>query len=154
MIYPTLKLIHVLSSTILFGGGIFAALLGTIVFGSRKMKVIAEVGPHIVKVESYLTILSALAQIITGLWLASIAGFPVLTGWLGWASLLFCIAAACWILGVWLQHRMVELSKTAIETNSELPAEYNERFKNWTFLGLPSTTAMLGIFYLMVFKSA
>lgn len=153
MIYPTLKLIHVLSATILFGGGIFAALLGTIVFGSRKAKTIAEVGPHIVRVESYLTILSALAQIITGLWLASIAGFSVWTGWLGWALLLFCVAAVCWILGVWLQHRMVELSRTAIETNSELPAEYDRRFKNWTFLGLPSTTAMLGIFYLMVFKS-
>jgi len=154
MIYPTLKLIHLLSATILFGGGIFAALLGTIVFGSRKARVIAEVGPHIVKVETYLTVLSALAQIITGLWLASIAGFPVLTGWLWWALLLLSIAAVCWILGVWLQHRMVELSRAAIETNSELPAEYNERFKNWTFLGLPSTAAMLGIFYLMVFKSA
>jgi uncharacterized membrane protein len=65
-------------------------VLGTIVFGSKKVKVIAEVGPHIVKVESYLTILSALTQIITGLWMASIVGFSVLTGWLGWALILFC----------------------------------------------------------------
>lgn len=153
MIYPTLKLIHVLSATILFGGGIFAALLGTIVFGSRNVRSIAEVGPHIVKVESYLTVLSALTQIVTGLWLASIAGFPVLTGWLGWALLLFGVAAICWILGVWLQHRMVDLSRKAIETNSELPAEYHALFRSWTFLGLPSTTAMIGIFYFMVFKS-
>ena len=153
MIYPTLKLLHILSATILFGGGIFAALLGTIVFGSKKAKLTAEVGPHIVKVESYSTVLSALVQIVTGLWLASIAGFPVLTGWLGWALLLFCIAGLCWILGVWLQHRMVELSRMAGETNSELPAEYHQLFKNWTFLGLPSTIAMIGIFYLMVFKS-
>ena len=142
-----------MSSTILFGGGLFAALLGTIVFGSKKVKAIAEVGPHIVKVESYLTILSALAQIITGLWMASIAGFPVSTGWLGWAVMLFCIAGLCWILGVWLQHRMVDLSRKAIETNTELPAEYHRLFRNWTWLGLPSTTAMIGIFYLMVFKS-
>jgi len=100
-----------MSSTILFGGGVFAALLGTIVFGSKKVKVIAEVGPHIVKVEFYSTILSALTQIITGLWMASIAGFSVLTGCLGWALILFCIAGLCWILGVWLQHRMVDLSK-------------------------------------------
>jgi uncharacterized membrane protein len=154
MTYPILKLVHIMSSTILFGGGVFAALLGTIVFGSKKAKVVAEVGPHIVKVESYSTVLSAIAQIITGLWMASIAGFSVLTGWLGWALILFCIAGLCWILGVWLQHRMVDLSKKAIETNSELPAEYHQLFKNWTFLGLPSTTAMIGIFYLMVFKSA
>ena len=153
MIYPILKLLHILSATILFGGGIFAALLGTIVFGSKKVKLIAEVGPHIVRVESYSTILSALVQIITGLWLASIAGFPVLTGWLGWALILFCIAGICWILGVWLQHRMVELSNKAIAANSELPAEYQKLFKSWTFLGLPSTIAMIGIFYLMVFKS-
>ena len=57
------------------------------------------------------------------------------------------------MLGVWLQHRMVELSNKAIATNSELPAEYHQLFKNWTFLGLPSTIAMIGIFYLMVFKS-
>jgi uncharacterized membrane protein len=153
MTYPILKLIHIMSATILFGGGVFAALLGTIVFGSRKAKVIAEVGSHIVRVEAYSTILSALAQIITGLWLASIAGFPVSTGWLGWTLMLFCIAALCWITGVWLQHRMVDLSKKAIETNSELPAEYQKLFNNWTLLGLPSTAAMIGIFYLMVFKS-
>jgi len=154
MIYPTLKLLHIMSSTILFGGGLFAALLGTIVFGSKKVKAIAEVGPHIVKIESYLTILSALAQIITGLWMASIAGFPVSTGWLGWAVMLFCIAGLCWILGVWLQHRMVDLSRTALETDSTLSAEYRKLFNTWTFLGLPSTAAMIGIFYLMVFKSA
>ncbi|MBR0713992.1 DUF2269 domain-containing protein [Bradyrhizobium liaoningense] len=153
MIYPILKLLHIMSATILFGGGIFAALLGTIVFGSKKVKVIAEVGPHIVKVESYLTVLSALAQIITGWWMASLAGFPVWTGWLGWALVLFCIAGLCWIPGVWLQHRMVDLCKKASETSSELPAVYHELFKNWTFLGLPSTAAMIGIFYLMVFKS-
>ncbi|MDI1262556.1 MAG: DUF2269 family protein, partial [bacterium] len=113
MTYSILKLVHILSATILFGGGIFAALLGTIVFGSRKAKVIAETGAHIVRVESYLTILSALAQIVTGLWMASIAGFSVLDGWLGWASILFFIAGVCWILGVWLQHRMVDLSRTA-----------------------------------------
>ena len=153
MIYPTLKLIHIISATILFGGGIYAALLGTIVFGSRKVKVIAEVGPHIVRVELYLTVSAALVQIVTGVWLASITGFPVSTGWLAWALALFCIVAICWNLGVWLQHRMIELSRKATETNSELPAEYRELFKNWTFLGLPSTAAMIGIFFLMVFKS-
>jgi uncharacterized membrane protein len=152
VIYPTLKLLHIISSTILFGGGIFAALLGTIVFGSRKLKDIAEVGSHIVKIESYLTILSALVQIITGWWMASLAGFPALTGWLGWALMLFCVAGLCWMLGVWLQHRMIDLSRKAMETNSELPAEYHQLFRNWTLLGLPSTAAMIGIFYLMVFK--
>jgi hypothetical protein len=29
MIYPILKLVHIMSSTILFGGGIFAALLAS-----------------------------------------------------------------------------------------------------------------------------
>ena len=152
MIYPTLTLLHIVSSTILFGGGMFAALLGTIVFGSRKLKVIAEVGSHIVKVEFYLTILSALVQVITGLWMASLAGFPVLTGWLGWALMLFCVAGLCWILGVWLQHRMIDLSRKAMEANSELSVEYDQLFRNWTLLGLPSTAAMIGIFYLMVFK--
>ena len=153
MIYQILKLVHIMSSTVLFGGGLFAALLGTIVFGSGKARVIAETGPQIVRVESYSTVLSALTQIITGLWMASIAGFPVLTGWLGWALILFCIAGLCWILGVWLQHRMVDLSRTALETDSALPAEYRRLFNTWTFLGLPSTAAMIGIFYLMVFKS-
>ena len=152
MIYPTLTLLHIVSSTILFGGGMFAALLGTIVFRSRKSKVIAEVGSHIIKVETYLTIFSALVQVITGLWMASLAGFPVLTGWLGWALMLFCVAGLCWILGVWLQHRMIDLSRKAMEANSELSVEYDQLFRNWTLLGLPSTAAMIGIFYLMVFK--
>ncbi|MDI1266101.1 MAG: DUF2269 family protein [bacterium] len=47
---------------------------------------------------------------------------------------------------------MVDLTRTSIETHSELPAEYQKLFRDWTFLGLPSTAAMIGIFYLMVFK--
>jgi uncharacterized membrane protein len=152
VIYPTLKLLHIISSTLLFGGGMFAALLGTIVFGSRKVKDIAEIGSHLVKVESYLTLLSAVVQVITGWWMASLAGFPTLTGWLGWALMLFCVAGLRWISGVWLQHRMIHLCRKAMETNSELPAEYHQLFRSWTLLGLPSTAAMIGIFYLMVFK--
>jgi len=49
---------------------------------------------------------------------------------------------------------MIDLSRTALETDSALPAEYRRLFNTWTFLGLPSTAAMIGIFYLMVFKSA
>ena len=153
MIYPILKLVHIMSATILFGGGIFAALLGTIVFGSKKVKVIAEVGPHIVKVEFYLTILSALAQIITGLWMASIAGFPVLTGWLGWASILFVspVFAGSLVFGcsiAWL----IFPGRLSRQTQN-YPLNIMRYLKIGLFLGLPSTAAMIGIFYLMVFKS-
>ncbi|NPU66115.1 DUF2269 domain-containing protein [Bradyrhizobium sp. 83012] len=152
MLYQTLTLIHIISSTVLFGGGVFAGVLGTIVYGSHKTRWIAEFGPPIVKVELYLTVLAALTQVVTGSWMASIADYPLSSGWLGWALMLLGVAGVCWIIGVRLQHRMVDLSSKAVETNSGLSAEYHKLFKVWTFLGLPSTTAMLGIFYLMVFK--
>ncbi|MGJ4928758.1 DUF2269 family protein [Bradyrhizobium sp. HKCCYLS2038] len=152
MLYQTLTLIHIISSTVLFGGGVFAGVLGTIVYGSKKARWIADFGPAIVKVELYLTVVAALIQVVTGSWMASIADYPMSTGWIGWALTLLGVAGVCWIIGVRLQHRMVDLSNKAVATGSELPAEYHRGFKIWTFLGLPSTAAMLGIFYLMVFK--
>jgi uncharacterized membrane protein len=152
MLYQALTLVHIISSTVLFGGGVFAAALGTIVYGSKKTRWIAEFAPAIVKVELYLTLVFALIQVATGFWMASIAGYPMSTGWLGWALILLGVAAVCFIIGVRLQHRMVDLSNEAVAAGSELPAEYHRGFKIWTFLGLPSTAAMLGIFYLMVFK--
>lgn len=62
--------------------------------------------------------------------------------------LLYAIATCCWLVGVWLQHRMSALASGA----PTLPPLYSLYLRVWMALGLPSTAAMVGIFYLMVFK--
>lgn len=153
MTYVVLKLLHILSSTVLFGGGICAALIGTLIFGSKNLKLINAAAPHILKVEFYITVVSFAVQISTGIWMAGIAGFAFFSGWIGKSLLLLTVAALCWIPGLWLQHKMTAMADDADNANVQLPAAYDKYFRIWTALGLPSTVAMVGIFYFMVFKS-
>ncbi|HMY10966.1 MAG TPA: DUF2269 domain-containing protein [Turneriella sp.] len=153
MTYAILKLIHILSATILFGGGICAALIGTLIFGSKNVKLIGAAGAYVLKVEFYLTVVSFAIQVGTGFWMAGIAGFSIFSGWIGMALVLLVIAAICWIPGLWLQHKMAALANEASNSDMALPTKYDTYFRIWTALGLPSTVAMVGIFYLMVLKA-
>ena len=137
MIYPTLKLLHIMSATILFGGGIFAALLGTIVFGSKKAKVIAEVGPHIVKVESVLDyIVRACSNhhwIVDGID-RGISGFDGMA-WVGLATILYrrslldpwCLVSIAWLI----------FPGAPLRQTRNYPLSIKKLFKNLTFLAPP-----------------
>lgn len=152
MLYLGLKLCHILSATLVFGSGICLAILGTWVFGSGKPALINQIGPLILKVEFWLTVSAAAVLLSTGVAMAMLAGFPVSGTWLAWALLLLVIAAVCWLAGLRLQHSMLNLARQSVEQDKALPEKYTSQLSRWMLLGLPSTLAMTGIFYLMVFK--
>ncbi len=153
MFYLTLKLIHILSATLVFGGGICLALLGTVVFKSKNLLRINEFGAVILRLELYLTVSAAIALVATGITMANIAGLAFFSAWLSWVWCLLLLVIACWLAGVRLQHLMLNLVHRSLVQQQDLPADYDLYLRRWLFLGLPSTLAMIGIFYLMVFKA-
>jgi uncharacterized membrane protein len=150
--YLSLKLIHVVSSTLLFGGGVAAAIFGTHIFRSGNLHRIAEQGRWLLKFDLYLTLPTAIIQTLTGIWMASYLGVSPTSGWMGMAWILLGVVGACWLPGVWLQHRMTAMAQDSLNKATDLPDQYAKLLHTWTLLGLPSTAAMLGVFYLMVFK--
>lgn len=152
MLYFWLKLIHVLSSTILFGTGIGTA--SVMVYGHRTKNpiVIAAISKYVVFADWIFTGTSGILQPITGLGMVYLAGFSWTSFWILGSIIGYVIAASCWFPVVYLQIRMRDLALEAVKNNTDLPNEYYQYFNYWFILGWPAFLSLIGVFYLMTNK--
>ncbi|WP_194724146.1 DUF2269 family protein [Noviherbaspirillum malthae] len=152
MDYVTVKWLHILSSTFLFGTGIGSAFYLLFATISRDIRAIAVVTRIVVLADWLFTSTTVIIQPLTGYILIRLAGFPMNSRWIVWSVILYVIAVACWLPVLWLQMKLKELSRSAADSNAPLPDAYWRYFKYWVLLGIPAFFAFLAIFYLMVAK--
>lgn len=150
--YLIAKWLHVLSSTLLFGTGLGSAFYFYVTSRSRDAHVIASVARQVVIADWVFTTPAVIVQPVTGLWLASLAGFPLTTGWVGWSIALYLLAGAAWLPVVWMQIRMRDMAALAARSGTELPAAYWAYLRMWVALGAIAFAALVVVFYLMVAK--
>lgn len=129
MDYLTLKYIHIVSSTLLFGTGLGSAFF---MFAANRHKD-----------------LRSMYFIVP---LVNILGYSFGDGWILGALALYFFAGACWLPVVRIQIRMRDLVKAAIDSGTDLPAVYWRLDKLWILLGSLAFPAVLVAFFLMVFK--
>ncbi|OAE56582.1 hypothetical protein A7J67_08005 [Achromobacter xylosoxidans] len=154
MEYLTFKLIHVLSSTLLFGTGIGSAFYLLCVVLRRDVHVIAVVARLVVVADWLFTATTAVLQPLTGLYLVHLMQMPLSTPWIGWSLGLYVVAIACWLPVVRLQLLMRDAAAAADQSGTPLRAPFWRWFAWWVALGAVAFVAFLAIFYLMVFKPA
>jgi uncharacterized membrane protein len=147
-----LKLIHILSATLLFGTG-----LGTAFFMWRADKAgdvaaIAVTARHVVLADLLFTTPAVIVQPATGIWLALERGYDFSEGWLHAAIALYILTGACWLPVVWLQAKMRDMAEAARQSGAALPARYHRFMRLWFILGWPAFAAVLAIFVLMLFR--
>jgi uncharacterized membrane protein len=153
MDYLTLKWLHVLSSTVLFGTGIGSAFYLLAASLARDVKTVAAVTRYVVVADWLFTATTAVLQPLTGLWLVQIAGMPLMaTPWLAWSLGLYALALACWLPVVWIQLRLRTHANAAAAAGQALPRAYWRLFIAWVVLGFVAFFAFLLIFYLMAAK--
>lgn len=151
MEYALLKTLHILSSTVLFGTGLGTAYFMWQANRSRDVAAIAHTAARVVRADWWFTLPTVFIQPITGFALVAIGGIP-LTGWIAWSLALFALAGLCWLPVVWLQIRMQQLAADAQSTHSPLSVTYWRYERIWFWLGVPAFSAMVAVFFLMVFK--
>ena len=151
MSYLLVKWLHVLSAAVLLGTGLGIAFFK---WQADKQDVHAQaaVMRTVVLADWLFTAPAVVMQLVTGMALALMAGYPLQRGWVLWALLLYGLAGACWLPVLWLQWRMRDLAVAAAESGSELPLRYARYRRLWIFLGVPAFSAVIAIYYLMVFK--
>ncbi len=152
MVYLWIKVLHVVSATVLFGTGLGIAFFKVTADGSGNVKAMRVVGERVVWADWLFTTPAIVVQAVTGVALAKIAGFPLLSGWVLAAIVLYCIAGACWLPVVWLQLRMRDLARAADRTEAAVGERYKRYARLWFWLGVPAFAAVLGVFVLMVLK--
>ncbi len=152
MSYLLLKYIHILSATLLFGTGLGTAFHGFFAFRSRDARVIAAVGRSVILADWLFTAPAVVMQPATGIAMAIMAGRPLTTGWIALTLALYIFVGVCWLPVVWLQIKLRAIARASLLAGAPLPKQYFRYLLYWFILGWPAFTAVLAIFYLMIFK--
>jgi uncharacterized membrane protein len=154
MDYATLKWIHILSSTLLFGTGIGSAFYMLATSMTKDVRAAASVTRFVVMADWMFTTPTVFIQPLSGFALIHLAGFPMTSRWLMWSYALYVFAIACWIPVVWLQIRMKKIASAAATAGEPLPPQYWRDLRAWVILGFLAFFPFLAIFWLMVAKPA
>ena len=144
------KYLHVLSSTLLFGTGIGTAFYLLFISWNRDARVVAAVARLVVTADWIFTATTIVFQPLSGFYLAHRMGLHWTTPWIFWSTVLFLIAALCWLPVVWLQIRLRDIAVEAALAGHELPPGYAAHLGAWAALGVPALVSFLAIFYMMV----
>lgn len=153
MEYLTVKWLHILSSTILFGAGVGSAFHMFVATLRGDVRHVAAVARVVVLADWLLTTPTAILQPVTGFYLMHLLRQPISSQWLWWSTVLYVVAIASWLPVVWLQMRMRDVAAESVASGDlRLSRRYRLYFAWWTALGSIALVAFLAIFYLMVFK--
>jgi uncharacterized membrane protein len=154
MTYLWLKVLHILSATVLFGTGFGIAFFKWITDRSGNVAAIRVVSERVVLADWLFTTPAVVLQAVTGVMLVRLSGLPLTTRWVLYAIVLYVVAGACWLPVVWLQIRMRDLARAAATAGTPLDQRYWRYARIWFWLGVPAFTAIVAVFALMVLKPA
>jgi uncharacterized membrane protein len=150
MLYLALKYLHVIGSTVLLGTGAGIAFFMLMAHLRAEPVVIAGVARIVVIADFLFTATAVVVQPVTGMWLASLAGYSLLEGWIFYSLVLYVVVGAFWLPVVWMQVRMRDLAILAVCHGTSLPAAYHRLFWLWFAFGFPAFAGVLGILWLMI----
>ncbi len=149
--YLILKLIHILSATILAGTGLGIAFFMFMANRSDNPRAIAVTARHVVLADWIFTTPAIMIQFITGLWLMDILNYSFISAWFLTVICLFLFIGACWIPVVVIQYKLKSLAESE-QWKTAGGRDFKQLMKLWTVLGIPAFTGILALFWLMVFK--
>jgi len=151
--YLTIKWLHILSATLMFGTGFGTAFYMFFTNRSRNVQAIAVVTTWVARADWWFTAPSVIVQPLSGLWMIHLAGYPLASRWIVWSLALYALAGICWLPVVWLQLRMRDMAQQAAAgSDTTLPARYWRYKRWWTALGFPAFGALVVVYWLMVNK--
>jgi uncharacterized membrane protein len=150
--YLVLRFLHIIGSAVLLGTGAGIAFFMLMAHLSRDTTLIAGTARIVVIADFVFTATAVVLQPVTGALLASMAGYPILDGWIGLSIILYFVTGAFWLPVVWIQMRMRDLATAALHRGAPLPRAYYRYFRIWFAFGFPAFASVLGIFWLMTAK--
>ncbi|MGE0358133.1 MAG: DUF2269 family protein [Burkholderiales bacterium] len=145
--YHALKLIHVVSASILFGTGIGTAFFMLRGYLGGNREAFAVTARNVVLADWLFTTPAVIVQFVTGLWLAGILGVPLGSLWFALVIGLFVVVGLCWIPVVVIQVRI----RAAMREGRAIE-EIRPLMRAWVALGIPAFVCMLALYFLMVTK--
>lgn len=152
MTYEILRFLHVIGATVLLGTGAGIAFFMVMSIRSKDPALVAHVAGIVVIADTVFTATAAVLQPLTGLALANVVGWPLLSGWVGASLALYVLVGTFWLSVVWIQIQMRDLARTARDEGTQLPQAFWRLYRIWLACGFPAFSAVLAIVWLMLTK--
>jgi uncharacterized membrane protein len=147
-----LKLVHTISAAVLFGTGLGVAYFMLMAYRTRDPVIVAHTASIVVIADAVFIANSAIIQPVTGVQLALTIGYSLSESWIVASLALYFLISLCWLPALWIQVRMRNLARLAVERGADLPEGYERLFRLWFVLGWPVLIVLIAIFVLMIFK--
>ena len=144
-VYLWIKLVHILSATILFGTGLGTAFFMFKANLSKNDQAMRITTNTVVMADWIFTTPAVVIQLATGLWLTRELNIPFDSSWFITVVALYALVGICWIPVVWIQIRIRNLIAAGESRDS-----YQKLMRIWVALGVPAFSSVILIFYLMV----
>lgn len=144
-VYLWIKLVHILSATILFGTGLGTAFFMLKAYLSKNDQAMRITTSTVVMADRIFTTPAVVIQLATGLWLTRKLNIPFDSWWFIVVVSLYALVGICWIPVVWIQIRIRNLI-----ADGESRDSYQKLMRIWVALGVPAFSSVVLIFYLMV----
>jgi uncharacterized membrane protein len=141
------KLVHILSATVLFGTGMGTAFFMLKAYLSQNDQAMKVTTRSVVMADWIFTTPAVVLQLLTGLWLTSRLNIAFDSSWFIAVISLYLIVGLCWMPVVWIQIRIRNLIAAGRPRD-----DYRNLMRAWVALGVPAFASIIGIFYLMVAK--
>jgi len=142
-----IKLVHILSATVLFGTGMGTAFFMLRAYLSRDEQTMKMTTRSVVLADWIFTTPAVIVQFATGLWLTSELNIKFNSPWFIAVVSLYVVVGVCWIPVVWIQIRIRDLIANGLDR-----VAYRSLMRIWVALGVPAFGSVIVIFYLMVSK--
>lgn len=152
MTYDLLLFTHIIGACVLLGTGAGIAFFMVISRRSNNPVLIAHVASIVVLADWIFTATAAVLQPITGYLLAQEVGWPVTSGWVAWALMLYVVIGVFWLPVIWIQMQLRDLARDAATHGTALPPRFHHLYRIWFACGFPAFAAVLAIVWLMITK--
>lgn len=149
--YQLLKLVHIISATLLFGTGLGTAFFLFMANRSASLAAIQTTARTVVLADWLFTTPAIIVQPVTGYLLMQQLGYAFDSRWFLLVAGLYILAGLCWLPVVSIQMRIRTIADECSEY-TELPPTYHRLIRTWSLLGIPAFSAVLVLFALMVIK--
>lgn len=145
--YHLVRLIHIVSASVLFGTGIGIAFFMFRAYLSGNREAMAVTTANVVLADWVFTTPAVIVQAATGLWLTARLSIPLNSLWFVLVVALFILVGACWIPVVLIQIRIRNIISSGGDTH-----RYRSLMRAWAGLGIPAFLGVLVLYFLMITK--
>ncbi len=141
-----------IGATVILGTGTGIAFFMVAAHRHGDPVFVAKTAGVVVIADAVFTATAAVTQPITGYLLARETGYTLADGWIAASIALYVVAGAFWLPVVWIQIRMRDLARAAVDLGQPLPTAYHRWFRTWFAFGFPGFGAVVAILWLMIAK--